>query len=138
MKIDLARLSEDREIELLEEWDPKIFDLDAPGISYVGPLVVRVYARKESGVVGVRVVLKAKATLTCARCFKEFLSPLERTLRMIYPLDPGRKIFPVDGNIREELILTYPQKILCQNDCKGLCIRCGADLNDEKCRCIVR
>jgi len=137
MKIDVARLSEDREIEFFEEWDPKIFDLDAPGISYDGPLSVRAYARKESGIVGVRVVLKAKMTLTCARCFKEFLSPLDKTLKMIYPLDPGKKIFPVGGNIREELILAYPQKILCQQDCKGLCIRCGADLNDGKCRCAI-
>ena len=57
--------------------------------------------------------------------------------RELYPLDPGRKIFPVDGNIREELILTYPQKILCKLDCKGLCIRCGADLNENKCKCNV-
>ncbi|OIO35783.1 MAG: hypothetical protein AUJ74_04750 [Candidatus Omnitrophica bacterium CG1_02_44_16] len=137
MKIDVARLSEGREVEFFEEWDPKIFDLEAPGISYVGPLAVRAYVSKESGVVGVRVVLKANTTLTCSRCFKEFSSLLDKTLKMIYPLDKERKIFPVDGNIREELMLTYPQKILCQEDCKGLCIRCGADLNDEKCRCKV-
>ncbi len=135
MNIDVARLSEYREVEFFEEWDPKALDLDAPGISYAGPLAVRVFAKKDGGIVGVRVVLKAETTLTCARCFKEFSSALDKTLRMIYPLDPARKIFPVDSNIREELILTYPQKVLCKEDCKGLCIRCGADMNEEKCKC---
>lgn len=37
--------------------------------------------------------------------------------------------------IREELILFLPSKILCKPDCKGLCPKCGKNLNVEKCDC---
>lgn len=37
--------------------------------------------------------------------------------------------------IREELILFLPSKILCKPDCKGLCPKCGKNLNIEKCDC---
>ncbi len=135
MKIDVTRLSEDRELEFFEEWDPKVYDLDGPGISYIGRLGVRAFARKESGIVILRVEFKAKMHLTCARCQKDFSRPIDKTLKLIYPLGSGLKVIPLDNNIREELILTYPHKILCQQECRGLCPRCGVDLNEEKCKC---
>jgi uncharacterized protein len=41
----------------------------------------------------------------------------------------------LDEHVREELILAYPAKILCRDDCRGLCLKCGADLNDGVCMC---
>ena len=35
----------------------------------------------------------------------------------------------------EELVLLAPEKILCHEDCMGLCDRCGADLNSGPCGC---
>ncbi len=35
----------------------------------------------------------------------------------------------------EDIYLALPSQILCREDCKGICHRCGADLNDEVCRC---
>jgi uncharacterized protein len=37
--------------------------------------------------------------------------------------------------ICEEIILQMPIKVLCQEDCKGLCPRCGANLNSASCNC---
>ena len=37
--------------------------------------------------------------------------------------------------IREELQLAWPTKILCKEDCKGICKKCGIDLNKESCQC---
>ena len=43
-------------------------------------------------------------------------------------------------NIREyiinQVILSVPMKSLCSLECKGLCITCGADLNNAECNCI--
>ena len=36
---------------------------------------------------------------------------------------------------REVFILNMPSKMLCSEDCKGLCSGCGANLNRESCRC---
>ena len=36
---------------------------------------------------------------------------------------------------REDIILALPSKLLCKEDCKGLCPQCGANLNDAPCQC---
>ena len=41
----------------------------------------------------------------------------------------------IDDEILEELLLSFPQKLLCSEDCKGLCARCGKDLNEGPCDC---
>ena len=35
----------------------------------------------------------------------------------------------------EDIYLALPAKILCKDDCKGVCMTCGADLNDGPCGC---
>lgn len=37
--------------------------------------------------------------------------------------------------VAEEILLNLPMKFLCQTTCKGLCPRCGADLNEQTCGC---
>lgn len=41
----------------------------------------------------------------------------------------------VDELVSEEVSLSLPTKMLCKEDCKGLCQKCGANLNVEKCDC---
>ena len=37
--------------------------------------------------------------------------------------------------IEQTLDFNLPQKVLCDEDCKGLCPKCGANLNKETCSC---
>lgn len=41
----------------------------------------------------------------------------------------------LDELVSEEVSLSLPSKILCKDDCKGLCPKCGANLNVKKCDC---
>ncbi len=41
----------------------------------------------------------------------------------------------VDELILNEILLNFPAKILCQDDCKGICPVCGKNRNDESCDC---
>lgn len=41
----------------------------------------------------------------------------------------------IDGILREQLILSIPEKLVCNNKCKGICQGCGALLNTEQCNC---
>jgi len=38
--------------------------------------------------------------------------------------------------IREEMVLSQSPFALCAPDCRGLCPRCGVNLNEETCQCI--
>lgn len=41
----------------------------------------------------------------------------------------------VDQLVYAELLTGWPAKVLCKNDCKGICSMCGADLNEGSCGC---
>jgi len=40
--------------------------------------------------------------------------------------------------IWDELILDVPFSPLCHRDCRGLCPKCGANLNEARCHCPTR
>ena len=44
-------------------------------------------------------------------------------------------VLDVDVLIRDELFVHMPMKILCREDCRGICNRCGANLNHGDCGC---
>lgn len=45
------------------------------------------------------------------------------------------KIIDITEPIRTCILLNLPVKILCKDDCKGLCTSCGINLNLENCNC---
>lgn len=38
--------------------------------------------------------------------------------------------------IIEQVVLSLPMKTICKDDCKGLCPKCGINLNNSKCDCV--
>ncbi len=51
-----------------------------------------------------------------------------------YVLAPDGKV-ELDELLREDVLLDLPGKFLCREDCKGLCPRCGKNLNQGDCGC---
>jgi uncharacterized protein len=37
--------------------------------------------------------------------------------------------------VREQILLAVPEQIFCKDDCKGLCPKCGSNLNLIDCKC---
>lgn len=52
-----------------------------------------------------------------------------------YPVPPGAGELDLGTMVREELLLGAPAYLQCREDCRGLCARCGKDLNDGPCSC---
>lgn len=44
----------------------------------------------------------------------------------------------LDGAVREELMLDFPRKLLCSDDCEGLCPKCGKPKRDGDCGCSAK
>lgn len=51
------------------------------------------------------------------------------------PYVSGYTLRSVDRLLSNELLLNLPMKVLCREDCKGICNRCGANLNYSTCSC---
>lgn len=43
----------------------------------------------------------------------------------------------VDKIIHSEILLNLPMKVLCNESCKGICNRCGSNLNHGTCDCDI-
>lgn len=37
--------------------------------------------------------------------------------------------------VREQILLNLPEQVFCREDCRGLCLKCGADRNTDACNC---
>lgn len=85
---------------------------------------------------------------TCRRCLTEFVMPVVQSVEAmfspnpelqddpsVYPLAEPRARVDVRPAVREALALAVDAFPLCREDCRGLCPRCGADLNRGACEC---
>jgi uncharacterized protein len=86
--------------------------------------------------------LRFDAALTgpCMRCLEDAADTVEVDAREIdQPGDAEELRSPyVDGSVldlrgwaRDALALALPTQIFCREDCLGLCVRCGQDLNED-------
>ena len=120
--------------------------LDFPsvvGYSSLPHAVGRVY--NEAGVLRLEGTLTADMTCVCDRCGAEFDSVKETVLdAVIVEEDTGvnPELFILDGDeidlseiLSTLFILDMETKFLCREDCKGLCDRCGKNLNLGSCGC---
>jgi uncharacterized protein len=106
-------------------------------------------------------ILTTEVVLSCARCLRYFRQPLEVEIEEQFslrtrPMGPGARKATVeveeeeDANtgslftgpvmdltdlLRQSLTLVLPLGPLHDPDCAGLCVRCGADLNEAACGC---
>jgi uncharacterized protein len=84
---------------------------------------------------------------TCRRCLSAVRVDVDDRVRLLFTEDednndPAAVILPpraaeidLADAVREALILAMPEYPLCREDCRGLCPRCGADLNQGPCTC---
>jgi uncharacterized protein len=104
--------------------------------------------------------IETSVRLPCSRCLQPFETPLKSRFALTYmrratdviedteaPWEvelsaedmgivyfQGEKINLKD-TIQEQVVMEFPLRALCKQDCKGLCSKCGADLNANLCDC---
>lgn len=124
---------------------------DGTALARLADAPVRADLRAESVVEGVLVTgsVRADATLECARC----LTRIDATV----PVDDLCDLYVAPGHeapegedayelagleidlepmLRDSLLLALPLNPLCRAGCRGLCARCGRDLNTGACGCV--
>ena len=87
------------------EYEPDVLDLADERVRLASRTTVSGRARRTSG----RVVVEGK-------------------------IESGVEI-DVDEIVREQILLAVPARVLCVEDCKGICATCGTDLNAGDCNC---
>ena len=108
---------------------------EAPEMKAVSDIRYDLYAAKT----GQDLLVTGKASFDletlCSRCMKQIVVPVTaEKITLFFEKVPEQEVELTD-DIRDELLLALPDYIRCSDDCRGLCPRCGANLNDGDCGC---
>jgi uncharacterized protein len=120
------------------------------------PVAVNFVLTHEDGDLHVDGRVETNIRFRCSRCTKEFSKPFSASFDLTYLPQPKwsnedaeielkyeeMEIAYYDGvaldvnlMILEQIELAMPMKFVCREDCRGLCYKCGADLNEGACLC---
>ena len=120
------------------------------GTSYpvTEPVLASGVVRNTAGVLVMTGLITTCIHGTCDRCAADFDRELEIPIDAVLVTELANEenedewVFPLDGDsadlediIRTTFVLNMDSKLLCSEDCKGLCCRCGKNLNDGPCDC---
>ena len=107
---------------------------DDPGY-FIAPLDVQAKVNRVSDTVLAKTKVRGKYRSACARCLAEIERDWNGNFLFDFSVDKQTKAVELDEDIRQEVLLNLPPRVLCKEDCKGICPKCGADLNSEPCKC---
>jgi uncharacterized protein len=97
------------------------------------------------GVAAVKLTATTRLSETCSRCLEEFerdlIVEIDETIAEggedeegLVPVQEGGFIDLKDV-VLNSIYISMPIKVLCKEDCKGLCQSCGTNLNIRECDC---
>lgn len=102
-----------------------------------------------------RLLIRGESDVTlsvpCDRCLAEVPLRLHLVIDKDFPIEPLLSLedddhleqleymngcqLDADRLIYGEILFAWPGKVLCADDCKGICAKCGANLNEKECGC---
>lgn len=156
MKLDVRPLlNGDRLLKFDFELDLNVDPEDASsflhGVGFPSPMKVYGDVTNTAGYMRMALHMTVDYTAECARCLSpvngSFALDLDKTVAtrdMLGTLDEDRLddyaiiedgFLDMDEQLREQMEMEFPIRFLCREDCRGLCPRCGKNLNEGACSC---
>ncbi len=125
----------DFDFDFLQYKDDDLIISDLQGLVNVG--------RTPQGLI-VQGNFSGKTTLECVRCLEEYQQCLKWEFTELFAfsqenmtesglLVPDDAQIDLQSLVREYAVLEFPIKPICREDCKGLCMECGQNLNEKDC-----
>ena len=120
------------------------------GVSYPvsEPVLAEGNVRNTAGVLVMQGSIATTIHGICDRCAgsfdREVTFPIDVVLvtELANEENEDEWVFPLEGDsadlddiVRTVFVLNLDSKLLCKEDCKGLCPQCGKNLNDGPCNC---
>ena len=120
------------------------------GVSYPvsEPVAAEGTVRNTAGVLVMTGAISTCIHGTCDRCARDFSREVRFPIDVVLVTELADEenedewVFPLEGDsadlddiVRTVFVLSLDSKLLCKEDCKGICQRCGKNLNDGPCNC---
>lgn len=128
---------------------------DPSELKLARPVNVDLEIQKRPDHIHISGAISGRLQLTCHRCAESFEYPLKEHVEVFlveedrapkeeeteldleeldYEFFDG-EVIDIDTLVAEQIFLALPFKVLCSENCVGLCQRCGANLNEGPCQC---
>lgn len=145
MKLDISELSKKKIDELAFDlsFDMDHIDRDDYRINLKSPIKVKGKVALMGEVLEAAGSFSVLAEVQCTRCLEvfdhyfneDFEETFSKSLENeeFYPIIEDIMYF--DDLVMDNLILSMPVRLLCNDECKGLCHICGVNLNKVDCDC---
>lgn len=122
-------------------------DVELYGVHpFAKPVKIKGRIANRAGVVSMEADASVQIETVCDRCAAPVVEEL--TVKMKHTFVPASyestndeyiivpdSHYDLDVLAREDVLLSLPTKFLCKEDCKGICSRCGKNLNEGPCDC---
>ena len=120
------------------------------GVSYPvsEPVLAQGTVRNTAGVLMMEGQVSTTIHGICDRCASPFDRKVSFPIEVVLVTELANEenedewVFPLEGDsadlddiVRTVFVLNLDSKLLCKEDCKGLCPQCGKNLNDGPCNC---
>jgi len=126
-------------------------------VSLIAPGVVNGKVQRSGNQVFVNGHVETRAQVECDRCLKPVEIPVDADFTLEYVSGSDYessevvelteaemsvsvfdgKAIDVDEIAKEQILLAVPTRMLCREDCKGICPECGTDRNAGECKCVT-
>ena len=122
-------------------------DLRGDGFSFVGTAAVCGEVTNTGQACRIHGVVKAEKTFVCDRCLGDFRKEESYAFDEEVRLEDGAEsdgmvllalendAVDIEALVRDTILSAQPLNNICRPDCRGLCSKCGADLNRGECGC---
>lgn len=150
LRVDLGRLRREGSV-LVEALVPPQHELWQDfELTWAGDVAVRLTASSAgTGELVVRGRVEGELAQECRRCLQPVTQPFSGDITMVvetepsgeeddgevYVVEPDGSELDVSRAVREELILAINPYVVCDPECRGLCVHCGTNLNEGSCHC---
>ena len=159
VKLDLRPLLAGEELltfdyELPLNVDPEDTSSFLYGVSFPSPMKVKGEITNTSGYMTMTLTVSVDYQAECARCLDKvtgcFSLDLEKTVATKKQAENLEEkivddyciiedgFLDIDEPLKEQIEIEFPFRILCKDDCKGLCEKCGKNLNHGECGCVKK
>ena len=150
LKVDLGELQRKRRLPIDVDVPPAALDWDGDGVRLDGPLHFEGTAQQSGSDIVVHGRLTGEAETSCPRCLTPIRQPIDEAVVFVYrpglaaveaeseelyTIDPRARDVDLTDAVREHVLLAAPQYVICDEACRGLCAKCGANLNEGACAC---
>ncbi|NQT28391.1 MAG: DUF177 domain-containing protein [Candidatus Omnitrophica bacterium] len=134
MRIKAEKIK-DKAIEIEEEISTSSWELDSEDIVFASPIRLKCKFFRVRDEIVAETLVTTHRDVVCSRCLQQTRQIVEQSFAKNYKNSEVGECLEINNDIRENILLNFPMKVLCKQDCKGVCSCCGIDLNHQECGC---